>query len=331
MGDPLIVKVLRGDVVESRHRIHAVIANADGEIQNSWGEADLTVIPRSGVKPIQALPLLETGAASHYGLGSEEIALACGSHGATPVQVRIVQDWLERLGLDEDALSCGPQRPMDEKSGDAILRDGGTFRPVHNNSSGQHAGFLTVARFLDLPIAGYAEVDHPVQDLVFRAIKDFTEVEVRPDNTVKDGCGMPTIAMPLRSLAMAAARLVDPQRFSGKRIAAIGEMQKSLAAAPEMVASPGRFDTAVMTTVGHTGLAKSGAEGVFMMGFTDSGLGMSLKAEDGAKRAADVAAAYLFKHVRQTCKEGCGPIDHFAPMPLVNTQGVIIGKVEMGA
>ena len=204
MTDPLVVDVFRGDIVESRHRIHAVLCRSTGQIVESWGEPDFPVIPRSAVKPIQALPLLETGAAAEFGLSDEEIAISCGSHGATPTQLRVIERWLKKLGLDETVLSCGPQRPMDEKAGDDILRCGRAFRPIHNNSSGQHVGFMTIARLLGCSVAGYADLDHPVQHLVTEALRDFTDHDPDARDLVRDGCGMPTMVFPLAALAMAA-------------------------------------------------------------------------------------------------------------------------------
>ncbi len=77
MTDPLTIEVLRGGLVESRHQAHAVIADANGQVLDAWGDRGRLVFPRSSVKPVQALPLIE---ADHFTLSGAEIALACGSH-----------------------------------------------------------------------------------------------------------------------------------------------------------------------------------------------------------------------------------------------------------
>ena len=177
MRDPLTIEVLRGRVVESRHRIHAVIADADGRVLESWGDRNRLVFPRSTVKPIQALPLIETGAADRFELSEAEIALACGSHSGAPCQIVLVEKWLSRLGIEENALECGPQKPLGEDAADILVRSGEAPRSIHNNCSGEHAGFLTTALHLGEPLQGYSDPDHPVQKRVSEVLHELTGCE----------------------------------------------------------------------------------------------------------------------------------------------------------
>src|SRR5436309_1524015 len=63
--NPVLVEVLRGDMVESTHRGAAAVVSVDGSVPRSWGDIESPVYPRSAIKPLQAIPLVETGAADH--------------------------------------------------------------------------------------------------------------------------------------------------------------------------------------------------------------------------------------------------------------------------
>src|SRR5690349_14800569 len=146
MTNPVLVEVTRGAFVESVHRGAIAITDADGQIRAAVGDVEATVYPRSALKPIQALPLVESGAAEHFGLDDEQIALACASHSGEPMHTSRVAAWLERLGLSESDLACGPHPPRYDPVWRAMQARGEAPTRVHNNCSGKHTGFLTVAR-----------------------------------------------------------------------------------------------------------------------------------------------------------------------------------------
>ena len=328
MREPLTVEVMRGELVESRHLVHGVIADADGQVVESWGEPDRLVFPRSSIKPIQALPLIETGAADHFDLLEAEIALACGSHSGTPGQIALLKGWLDRLGLDEAALECGPLKPMDDKAAEDLVRHGDAPTSIHNNCSGEHAGFLTTALHLGEPISGYSRVDHPVQKRVTRALSELVNCDPRTNAFATDGCGIPAIAFPLHELAIAAARLATPERLGNARNAAISRIRRSIAAEPEIFAGPKQFDTLAMRELGTKVVVKSGVEGVFLAGSFESGLGLFLKVEDGTQRARDLAAANFLKtagFIDATQQEAFA---YFLTRPLQNSLGAVVGQIR---
>src|SRR5215210_6853486 len=142
MGNPVLVEVMRGALTESRHRGAVAVVDADGATVLALGDVIRPVYPRSAVKPLQALPLIENGAAERYGFGDEELALACASHGGEAAHVEIAARMLARAGLDESALECGAHWPSHQPSAQALARSGATPSALHNNCSGKHAGFL---------------------------------------------------------------------------------------------------------------------------------------------------------------------------------------------
>lgn len=259
-----------------------------GELVEGWGDPGQPTYPRSAVKPLQALPLIESGAAGRFGLGDEELALACASHAGQPGHVARVAAWLARIGLDGTALECGAHWPSSVEAARALARQGGEPSALHNNCSGKHSGFLTTARHLGEEMRGYIGLDHPVQRRVAQALGEMADCEMSAVGHGIDGCGIPTYALPLSALAVAMARLADPSGLGAARTAAVARIRTAMAAHPWLVAGDGRLCTVAMRTAPQV-LLKGGAEGVYAAALPARGLGVAVKVADGAARAAEVA------------------------------------------
>ena len=95
-ANPILVEVYRGGELESFHRGVICVVNDKGEILYSAGNVEQICYPRSALKFFQVLPLLESGAAEHYGFTLEEIALMCGSHNGEPEHVRVASSILQK-------------------------------------------------------------------------------------------------------------------------------------------------------------------------------------------------------------------------------------------
>ncbi len=330
-ANPVAVEVVRGDEVESLHRAACAVADSRGRAVRRWGDVDCPVYPRSAVKPIQALPLVETGAAERFAVSDAELAIACASHGGEPGHVAVVADWLARLGLGESDLECGAHLPMHGPSAEAVIRAGGTPTALHNNCSGKHAGMLATARHLGEPAKGYIRGDHPVQRRVSHTIGEMAGVDVGRAPVAADGCGIPTIGLPLIALATAMARFADPSGLAPERRAAVLRVRGAMAAKPHMVAGTGRFCTAVIESSKGAILAKSGSEGVYTVALPDLGLGVALKADDGAKRASRVAVAAVLRRLGALDDALAERLADFVVMPLFNPAGRRAGEVRPAA
>ena len=210
MSNPVLVNTLRGEVVENRHRGAIAICDPKGRLVHSWGEVDALVYPRSAIKPLQALPLVESGAADYFQLSGAELALACSSHSAEPDHTDTIRNWLARIELDEDALECGAHSPLDIKTAESLLINHIAPGRIHNNCSGKHTGMLTISRFLDEETHGYIERDHPAQQRWFDVLGEMADIDMRGLPWSRDGCGIPVIAMPLKATATAFARIAVP-------------------------------------------------------------------------------------------------------------------------
>jgi len=326
MSNPVLVEMLRGALVESRHRGALAVVDADGRRVLTLGEVERPIYPRSAVKPLQALPLIESGAADRYGLSAEELALACASHSGEPGHIATAQRMLVRAGLDASALKCGAHWPIHQPSAQALARGGGTATALHNNCSGKHAGFLCTACALDAERGTYIEPAHPVQRAVKAVLENLSGVSIAPEACAIDGCSVPTWALPLDALALAFARFGSGAGVAPERARAAARLRAACAAHPWHVAGTGRFCTEIMQRFGARVYVKTGAEGMFCGALPEQGLGIAIKCDDGAGRAAEVMMAATLARL-------LGSADRAALEPLLrptlrNWNGIAVGGLR---
>ena len=325
MGEAVdLVELWRGGRLECVHQGHAVVADAQGGIVAAWGNPGVVVYPRSSSKMIQALPLVESGAADAFGLRIDQLALACASHIGAASHTGRVRDWIAALGLGDDDFRCGAHEPNDREARDALIRAGARPCQYHNNCSGKHAGFLTLNRHLEGG-SEYVEADHPVQRAVREAFEDVTG-EASPGYGI-DGCSAPNFATTLVAMARAMARFATAGRRGGVRAAAQVRLVAAMVAHPELVAGERQACTELMRAMGGKVAVKGGAEGFYVAILPERGLGVALKVADGASRASEAAIAQVL--IRLGVLEAGSPgararVDH----PLRNWRGLDVGELR---
>jgi L-asparaginase II len=320
------VLVMRGDRVESRHRVSYALADASGALACGHGDLADPVYPRSAIKPIQALAMVKSGAAEAFSVTDREIAIACGSHSGEPLHVETIRAWLARLGLDESALACGAHPPFDPDEAERLRRARTQVSAVHNNCSGKHAGMLTLARHLGAELAGYVGAGHPVQQRIAATLGEIAGVVLGAPAI--DGCGVPTWAMPLANLAAALARLGEPAGLPDARAGACRRITAAMIAHPQMVAGTARPCTQIMQAVPGV-IVKSGAEGVHVASLPAHRLGLALKVEDGAARAAPVALIGLLDALGVLDDASRSALSHLARPRLHNHAGRTVGEIRL--
>lgn len=328
MAGPVLVEVTRGPLVESRHRGALAIAGADGLARLALGDIDEPVYPRSAVKALQALPLVESGAADAFGLTEAEIALACASHSGEPQHVAAARSMLEKVGLDEGALACGAHPPRRQEDILALHAAGEAAGRVHNNCSGKHAGMLALARHMKIDTAGYNRPDHPVQRRVRACLSEMTGAELGENVRGTDGCSLPNWAMEPSALATGFARFATGEGLAKARAAACARIRRAVSSHPFMVAGTDRFCTTVMEAAPAV-FVKTGAEGVFCAAFPESGLGAALKIEDGAARASQALMAAVVLAVAPLDDAARGAIAALARPVLRNWAGIEVGEIRV--
>jgi len=244
---------------------------------------------------LQALPLIETGAAAAFGLGAEQLALACASHTGATIHTDRVETWLGNLGLSDDDFRCGSHQPEDAVARHALRDNGHKPCQMHNNCSGKHSGFLTVNKHIG-GHAGYVEVDHPLQKAVKESFEEMTGLDT-PGYGI-DGCNAPNFATTVKGLARAMARMADPSGLGPTREAAARALVSAMREYPLLVAGEGRACSELMAAMDGKAAIKTGAEGVFTAILPEQGLGVALKIEDGATRGAEAAIAAILIRLR---------------------------------
>jgi L-asparaginase II len=325
VDNPVLVEVTRGPVVESRHRGSIAVVDAEGALVLALGDIDRPVFPRSAVKALQALPLIENGFAEKYGLTDQEIALACASHGGEEPHVAAARAMLAKAGQGPGCLECGVQWPSFEAAKRDLVRRGEVATALNNNCSGKHAGFICLACGLDEDPAGYIKPGHKVQAAVRAAMIETTGDPHDPAHAGTDGCSIPSYAVPLRALALGFARLGTGHGFGPERTAAAKRIRDAVAAHPFYVAGTGRFDTVMMEALGARVFMKTGAEGAYCAAIPELGFGIALKADDGAGRAAEVMMASMVARLLQLGEAEQTVVARHAAPVLKNWNGIEVG------
>ena len=327
MSNPILVEATRGERVESRHRGSVAVVDADGAALLRIGDVEAPVFPRSAVKAMQALPFVESGAADAYGFGDRELALASSSHSGEPAHLERAAAMLAAAGLDGHALECGAHWSHRQEVLIEQVRSRAEPTALHNNCSGKHAGFLCTACHLGIDHAGYVGYGHPVQAEIRGVLQDLTGAPLGTDACGTDGCSIPTYAVPLDRLAHGFARMATGAGLGPARAAASRRLLSACMAEPFYVAGTGRFCTRLMAMAPGRIFAKTGAEGVFCAVLPEEGLGIALKCDDGATRAAEtMIAAVLARLV--TDADLAGRLRDLATHRLRNVNGLDVGEVR---
>ncbi len=325
--NPILVEVRRGPLVESAHHGAAVVCDAQGKLVAAWGDTARPVYPRSAVKPLQAIAVVETGAADKFALSEAELALSCASHNGSPDHVAAVGAWLKRLGLSGDDLECGAHAPSGADAALALACKGETPTRLHNNCSGKHTGMLATALATGDATRGYSAADHAVQRRTRAIMGEMAGEDLDQAPMGIDGCGIPTVAMSLAGLSRAMARIAAPDALAPARREAVRRIRRAVAAHPFMVAGSGRFCTKIMDEAGETILVKTGAEGVFAASLPEQGLGIAVKIDDGATRASECVTAALLRRFGATKGAADAALAAYAHIELRNWSGTVVGHL----
>jgi L-asparaginase II len=334
-SNPVLVEAQRGGIVESMHRGAVAVVDADGAVHSAVGDILRPIFARSAVKVLQALPLVESGAANAWGLTDAELALACASHGGEAVHAQTAASMLAKAGVDVQALECGAHWPYFDGAIKSMAGAGGQPSALHNNCSGKHAGFVCLGCLMAKEgdrrdfLRGYVKPEHPVMREVSAALQATTGYDLAHAAVGTDGCSIPTFAIPLRHLAHAFARVGTGIGLRAGHIQAAKRLRQAVAAAPFMVAGTGRFDTKVMQHFGERVFCKVGAEGVYCAALPELGLGVAIKMDDGNNaRAAEVVMAGVLERLLRLSETDAAVVRDLSQCRLTNWNGIEVGQLR---
>jgi len=322
MESPVLVEVTRGPEVESRHRGQIAVVDAAGRLRYQVGNPEIRVCLRSLAKPFQTLPVLTTGTAAAFGFGSEELALFSGSLSGQDFQVELVQKVLGRLGLDVSALMCGSHPPLHRPTAAALTQEGKKPTALHHTCAGKHTAMLAVCVHQGWPVAGYLELDHPVQQLIWRTVAEFGGLPVAEVPVALDGCSAPVFYLPLWRIAWAFARLAAAPANTPENT-----IMAACLAHPRLIAGDDRLETILMQALPNRLFAKTGAEGGFALALPEKGLGVALKIEDGAARALAPAIIEVLEQMGMLTAEVRDNLANLRQPAIYNHQKQTVGRV----
>lgn len=273
----LEVRLLREGILESKHRVHAVVVDGRGRVLMRAGDPQQLSFMRSALKPFQATVFVSSGAAERVGCGDRGLAIASASHAGTALHAREAFRLLWGAELEAGQLQC----PVPQ---------GGTS-PLEHNCSGKHAAFLASCRQLHWPLESYLQPDHPLQQQVRKRVAELLGLPEAELVSCRDDCGAPTLQLQLSQMALLFAHL-----GAGAQ-ADLEQLSRAMLAHPELVAGEGRFDTELMRLGHGQVLSKGGAEGIQCLSRVGEGLGVAIKVEDGSARAKHAVALQLLEQL----------------------------------
>lgn len=321
---PIGVEVLRGDTIESIHRVHAVVVDGTGGVVKSVGDPTFVTFLRSAAKPFQALPLVTSGAADAFGLTEEELALCCGSHSGEPRHVEVALAMLAKAGVSPSLLQCGTHGPRSKLAKDSLK--GARATTLHHNCSGKHAGMIMLQKHLGGEPADYWKPDAACQKAILDAMREVSGCDTIALGT--DGCSVPNFAMPLQNAALLFARLAMPQGVRAETAAALSRLRDAMTRHPEMVGGGESFDTDLMGASEDRLVCKAGAEGSEGVGDLASGMGLFVKVEDGASRAVAPATVEALRQLAWLEGRAFEVLGDWWMPTLANWSGRPVGRVK---
>ncbi|HET7225614.1 MAG TPA: asparaginase [Candidatus Eisenbacteria bacterium] len=324
----ILVRVVRGPIVESWHRFQLAAVTPDGALEAATDSPDVVTTFRSAAKPFQLLPFVERGHAERFGFDDEAVAVMSASHTGSARHLELVRGILERIGQPADALRCGFHEPLDPSSLAELRANPSLRSPLYNNCSGKHAGMLAMCVAEGWPVAGYTSPSHPLQQLIRRTMGEVTGRDPASLLLAVDGCSVPVFGLPLSGMARAYARLAAARPAGDARERALARIREAMMRFPAATGGAGRFSTALMEATPGRLVAKGGAEGLECVGVPANALGLAIKCEDGAARGvgpATVAALEALGLLRAAERTA---LETFARPVVTNHAGLEVGAIE---
>ena len=326
--NPILVNRWRGSTIESRHRGSVAVVNATGHAVLTLGDVQQPVFPRSSIKFLQALNFVKSGAVEHYGLDNRHIALACASHNGEPTHVDLVNEWLSTLKLDVSYLECGAELPIHQASAYNLMGEGYAPTRAHHNCSGKHLGMLSTCCHEKLGTKNYRLYQHSVQQRWIKDMERFCSVRTEQLPWGYDGCGIPTLAMPLQRLALGMARFADPSELPREDQEAVSKITDAISEQPYYVAGKERLCTALMKQLAPRVVAKIGAEGVYAASIPERGLGIIIKLDDGHMPAVDVVLGAVLYVLGELDDSSFEALQEYVAPTMNNSRGEPVGRME---
>ena len=320
----ILCKIQRGDFIESIHVAYAVIVDGEGEIIYSSGDPHYLTCVRSTLKPFQASAAVKEGATKAVGFAPAEIALMCASHNGEDIHIKTAESMLKKIGYDASHYECGTHLPFDKESKEKLIQNGVKPSALHNNCSGKHAGMLCLAKHSQIDPKGYTDLNHPVQQLIMKQVKRFSELNDFP--LVTDGCNAPVPFLPLYNLALMY------QKFASGNYDELNTIFDAVTSNSYLIAGKNRFDTDFNEIMGGKAVTKVGGEGVRGLGIrTNKGevYGLALKVLDGNQRCSPIATMAVLEEMGLLTENQSEKLSPYKKIVLKNHRKIETGIIAV--
>lgn len=322
-----VVSVTRGDVLESVHYGVGVVVDVRGDVVFEIGDSSFVTYPRSALKPIQALHLVETGAYDALELTPKHLAIACASHMGEDFHAEIVSSWLARLSLGENHLACGAAYPLDVDSAHKAIRKGAPSRIWHN-CSGKHCGFLAVAKHSHVDVDGYEQFTHPTQARYRETLSEFIGRDAETLAWGRDDCTLPAPAMSMLDMARAMARFASSDIHAPARLRAVAQVHAAMRGYPAYVDGTDGLTPRVVELTNGEVIVKVGAEGYVAAFLPKSGFGLALKIGDGNARARAVFLMRVLVQIGALSHASSAGLDAYTHEVRHDSVGGVVGHIR---
>lgn len=329
MSNPILVEAWRGETLESFHRGVICVVDELNQVVYAKGDIHQECFPRSAMKFLQHVPLIESGAVEKFGFTLKEIAIMCGSHNAEPEHIEVVNGILEKIGLDRYALHCGAHYPMLAKDFVPMYASGKMPNDIHNNCSGKHAGFLALCVFNSWSIEDYLSPDHPSQKLIKHVCASMYETDESKMNYAFDGCSAPIYNITVYHQAVGYKNLICHERYDANRQKACRMIIEAVSQYPEMVAGTDRYCTDMMRVCAAEVIGKTGAEGIFCLGFKHKRWGVCIKIDDGKMLPQYNVAQALIKSTGLFNRDTLAPLEKYLHDDIKNWNLKSTGRLKV--
>ena len=319
--------VYRGDLIESKHKAICLVKNISNKVILSTNNENHLIYPRSAIKIFQALPFINSKAHVLYNLSKENIAISCSSHSGESKHIHVLNEWINKTGINIHQLKCGIHNPLDEESSNALLLSGNVPTQLHNNCAGKHLGMITGCLANKMSTDKYLDFEHPYQKLIQKTLENFMELKIQNNCIGIDGCGAPQYAFPLDSIATSMINLIKEKEKTNKYPNAINIILSAIKRFPLLIGGNNRFDSAIIKSTKGRIFCKGGAEGVLLFSDFEKKIGGVIKIIDGNSRAIPTIAMQIFIKFNLLSKTEVNALNHWVKQKLTNHAKKNIGKI----
>jgi L-asparaginase II len=312
---PIISIVTRGEIPESKHYGHIAVVNHKGKLLYSIGDPSSLTFFRSCLKPFQAATVLSTCANEEYQISTKELAFISSSHHSEPRHIECLEQLLHKVKIPASALYCGRSKHDLETTTKIPAK-------TYHECSGKHVGLMAAAKKLGEDFHQVNCLHHPVQEMIMESIAHYCDYT--PTAIGIDGCGLPTVAVPLESIAFGYAKIAEEYGKS-----AVGQIASSMTKHPWFVGGTHQFDTEIMRAFRGEVVAKAGAEGIICLSIPSKKIGIAIKCEDGSHRPIPMTVLALLEKLNLLTKHGLHTLKQAHPHwhKILNSRNESVGSI----